>query len=1496
MANCKYIIGNNSPITLAELLAQLSDLDVSSYSDVVYSKYPRRDAMREKIIKVNKEYSYNKRKDTTASAVSAIIDGEPHIGDSKVFSISEFIDHPSAVIDGKHMLTQLEKEDYIQATIKQLVRRQNISEEEATKIVQNTLKSWKIIEEDTLLLHKLFTSDHLDSLADFQAQETLTSRMSMSVIDSLFKELKNFIRDIHFSYPEAKTLKNINLQAEINGFDKDLIGHIDYLFIDKRGTLHLYNFVTSHTHPLEWASVKEEKYKLRLAFLKQMLANKGINVKNISLNLVPMELQYNEDFTKLTAIKKREYKQYNLNKYNNPALNKYFNKAKYFIKSNISEAEDLTAGVKEANEVIKQVFPTLNIKAEGIETSAEEWIKSAPNSGDKSTPLIIAEVNKPNNPYDVIIYGQVFHIESAKAINKNPEILKVVKEHITELEDNKSDITQAVKNVLDKGIKTGFTDFQQKNILSSSSVYLDSIFMPYIQFTGDKKESEWEFNDQFVDQNIFIFKNKKTGQTDFITLTNLNLNAKFNLGNRTNLLGGLISDAEQYKTLNNQYGNVEAIRTLLLLNSTFSEIETDSMKLGQIKVISPMINGQCRTYDIGDLTKNYLPDIFKVVKRFNPESKVKNNLASAEFVDFVEVLCDYYNRVMEGAAEKTQDVFDKMGFGELTEANNNATKILAVRQILDTLIQKFPNKETLDRALQSRNTNSMVYKEAQLFLLVSKAYQYLTGEYMSYENKLSYIDKDMFTTTTVPDKNINIVVSNFLTTADTIAEQTGQQWNKYRPIIMDFYKKKGYTPAENATIGDQARQYENLYQKDEKGRIKMMFKNPYDDSADLKPEEREFLKKILQVFYDIRRTFNPNLKEITDAKKYIESNPSYLQVPLIKASGATVMQRSGALKSKARAIFKVFKDPSRYYDEFVENLIPEEAQELDMDVERLSLHNPFERQQDQQYRSLLLTKHEPDYFETNVENILAEVLNKYISVEKMNTFLIGTKNILFQLEMLGDSSKEVVDTEIKWIKDYLKINVFNRPIMGETGQTVVGILTPLRRAVTAANLAGNVVSSLRDGIQGYSENMIRTITKFQTDLTAKDVSEAYSYVVTNSVNNAMHISKLSALCAKYRISNSDLNRITERLRSGRGGILNLDNWMYSTLRSPDFINRMVLFTARCMHDGCWEAITVEDDVLKYNWKEDKRFKIFASGDVNHPEYNKQRSLYLSKIQEYNEEHPDNQLEYDNNNEIHLPEPYSQKEILSIRNIDRNIYGAYDKSMKSMGEYTASWWAFGMYTTWMNGMFNNYFMKPGEYQISQRQQIQQRNESGELLFFDEHGGLTTTDTGVPYVKGMPMIVQGIWYTIKELRNQFQDGGMKQMKEYLMANENEKRNMLKLSSDMLVSLLALVLTKLAFGEYKEYKKTMEDNPVISNLIVEVLYKASSRAWDSYQGPLNVLTFFGENMNPPIYQLPMQLIQDSWKFVLGDKTFGQLISGNFAIGRSYKDTYNSWLKAQE
>lgn len=1387
----------------------------------------------------------------------------------------------------------MDQEDYIEAEIKALIN-QGIDPDEAKNIVETTLKNWKIIEEDSLILHSLFTSNTIGNLPEFENAQKLTKRMSIQSIDKLHGKLQNFIKQMHFKYPEAKTLTNINLRTAVKDFNKELVGHIDYMFIDRRGTLHLYNFKTSHTHYSKWASVKQEKYKLQLAFLKQMLANKGIQVKNMSLNIVPVQLDYTDNFDKIEDIKVFDPINYNLNRFSNPGLNKYFNKAKYFIKSNISETENLSQGIKEANEIIKAIFPTLNIKSEGIATSAKEWIKNAPNSGDASTPIIIKPSEDNDYAYDLIVNGELIKIKSKKRPENNKEIEEAVIERLTSLEDNKEFITQQLKTVLDKAIKVGFIDCSgHKFFKKDVENHLKAVFEQYVA-KEDGKQSDWTFNDTLIDQNILLFTNKRTGQTDVISISHLNLNSSVSINNTTNILGAYKRDG-QTKTLNSQYGNIEAIRTLVLLNSIFPELESSDMKLGQIKIISPAMGSHSRIYDINNLVKNYFPEIIQTVKENNQELEIHNNLKSAEMIDRVSVLLNEYTTIMENKSENTRDRYATMGFEELEQADSKAAQIIAIRNILDQLFIKYENVPVSEIERNARNNKNI---EDRLFILVSDAYKYLTGEFPEYSKNLNWRDINVTTAAIVPSRNINMVVTNFLMTADSIAENTMKQWEKYRPTLMEFYKSIGYTSTQNAVIGNQTTQFNNLFARDENNKLTMNFKNPYKMDNDLTSAERVLLKQILSHLYEIRKTFNPALKEITNIEEYIEKNPSYLQVPLIRASTATTLQRVESIKNAGRNLAKVAIHPEKYWDEFVENLIPEDAEDLDEGVKALSLINNFEKQQDQEYRKKLIQKHGVDYFETNVEDILLTVLNKYVQVDKMNTFLIGTKNLIFQLEMLENISgtKSIIDKEIKYIRDYLKVNVFQRSIMGETGKKFTSALNPLKRFVSTVNLAGNVVSAIRDYEQGFVENFVRTITKFQTDLEAKNVRDAYAYVVTNGVNNAMNITKLSALCAKYRISNTDLNRITERLRTGRSGILNAENWAYATLRSPDFMNRMVLFVARCMQDGCWEAMTVENDILKYNWKRDKRFEIYATGNKDHPEYNKQRSLYLSKVQEYNEEHPENQLEYDDANEIHLPEPYSRKEILSIRNVDRNIYGSYDKSMKAMGEHTAAWWAFGMYTTWMNGIYNNYFMKPGESQISQRKMEQQRNENGELLFFDEHGGLTTEDTGVPYVKGVPMIVQGIAYTVKDMFNIYRNQGFDSMKKYLKEDPIAAQNSKKLLSDLLISLLYLILIKLALSaEYKDYKKTMKENPVIQNLIVEVLYKSTSRAWDSFQGPLNIINFIGENMNPPVYQIPIKLISDSGKFLFGDKTFGQLVTGNLAIGRSYKDTYNAWLKSQ-
>ena len=70
---------------------------------------------------------------------------------------------------------------------------------------------------------------------------------------------------------------------------------------------------------------------------------------------------------------------------------------------------------------------------------------------------------------------------------------------------------------------------------------------------------------------------------------------------------------------------------------------------------------------------------------------------------------------------------------------------------------------------------------------------------------------------------------------------------------------------------------------------------------------------------------------------------------------------------------------------------------------------------------------------------------------------------------------------------------------------------------------------------------------------------------------------------------------------------------------------------------------------------------------------------------------------------------------------------------------------------------------------------------------------------------------------------QEDGFKAMKKYLKEDPIAWQNFKKELSDLIISLLYLALIKIALsGEYKDYKKTMKDNPVMKyseQLAVEI-----------------------------------------------------------------------------
>ena len=87
----------------------------------------------------------------------------------------------------------------------------------------------------------------------------------------------------------------------------------------------------------------------------------------------------------------------------------------------------------------------------------------------------------------------------------------------------------------------------------------------------------------------------------------------------------------------------------------------------------------------------------------------------------------------------------------------------------------------------------------------------------------------------------------------------------------------------------------------------------------------------------------------------------------------------------------------------------------------------------------------------------------------------------------------------------------------------------------------------------------------------------------------------------------DMNTYSERISHSKKGIWNIENFAFKFASRPDYYNRMTIFVSHMKGDGCWEAHSMVDGELVYDWKKDKRFSKFSANPhlvTNDAEYNK----------------------------------------------------------------------------------------------------------------------------------------------------------------------------------------------------------------------------------------------------------------------------------------------------
>ena len=1526
MKNCKYtLVGKRQYNHSYEELVNIVKRSPELAYDILYSKdYNQQTRVVDKLSEL-KEQGKRRFKKEFSDRVD-IMNGCAEVNTSG-YTTQSYIDS-GLYVDalGRQIMPSLDIDEYIEK-MKALYENKGMSKDEVEKGISTIKNSWKRIAEDGRDLHKIVLKQGKDtSYSQTEENTNGTSFQHLSDVihdqtyDEIFKQvyLNNGKESKEYGDNSSPTIiKNVNLEAKLVGVDDSITGHIDYIVVKPNGSLEIFNMKSSHESPAFWDRAKKEKYRNEFALLSRILQYNGINVNNIRFNIIPVVLEYDDQFQNIKNINVNKAVCYSHSK-GAFIMQEEMKLAQKFIASNVEELIIKDSSIDTTNTQLEAMFPKRDIKAQGIALTIEEYI-------DKNWKYwTIGE--QPDSGYNLLINGQKYTVKSSELKSKNKEVLDIVRNNYDQL------ISTETGKLSARGIINQFEEFRRLGFTKFDDIYLDRFFQPYLEKSvvtingKDKYNYLWQIvkNDTLANCNILMFKNTLSGQINIVSLSGLNLNQSQDFDGRTNVLGFHIADIDAvdnqgHELMKATYGNIETMRTMFLLNEIIPQLGTD-VKLGDISIVGGLgTKIQSQTYPIELVVSNFVKAT-QVLNKKESDMKIENNFSKVEHISPVSLLINEFWDIMQESPnlEKTdlnslkslisgsdtdglQHLVNGTTIDSLASAESTEVQIQRLEELIKKLNEILKGKIPLspDKIIeysQAEKTDPLVKGCCNLLINASITLDRLSGVIRITQDDLSDVDRLFARPQNISNTQVRIVSKLLQDAIHNISNRLDTEISDFNLECLDYYKDKGYGKTQNALIGNQSGVFKHLLQpKDDE----LIFKNPYDETNDLDASDRKFLKNALFIINKIR--FQDTIFPFKDGndkaiRGFIDSNSRYLWVPLEEASESTKWSNPGKYFDDFRRRAKDYcKNPSMFFKEMYEGIMtPEEEAQINTDIENMQAYNKFKASDTTKGRERLFTKYGKDFFETNLQNLVIDYAYKNLQEEEMNKMLTRAKGIMLQLKLTGirEDDKEKFVKTIDHIDDYLKTSVFNRSIMGKDSRKIIAKLQPLRKMVSTAYIAFSPIAAVRDTFGGFFSNIVRTMTKYRTDTDAKDVMWAYQFVLRQGVHSAMTIDLLDKFNSKYLISTINIEQQQEGYKTNRGGITNPSNWAYATLRKPDFLNRMVLFMGKLKHDGSHDAYSVVDGKLVYNWRMDKRFSLLAANDKsNMAEYNQQKALYLSQILKFNEENPSANLPV--NLETNLPDGYTQNQIDEIKNLGDTIYGSYNKSTKAMYENLALGSQFGVFSTWMNGIYDVYLGKRRESSY-ETQKVQREDANGNKLWLDENGNITTTDTGVPFLTDIPLIVQGVLKTLGDVCKEVYHGRGWDGIKSAMSSPSQRRNLRRLLSDALMWLLLYGMFELVFDPaYQEHKKTDDGRNIMVNAAIELLYKGTSSSYEEFKGPLPIIDYVTNNTKPAAWQWGQRAFGDTFSFLFGDKTFGDLVIKSAALPRSLQDSYKMYKR---
>ena len=1086
-------------------------------------------------------------------------------------------------------------------------------------------------------------------------------------------------------------------------------GTLDVIAVDDAGQIYIYDLKLSRDQYGEWNSAKKQTTDLQLAFYRALLGQ-YVNVKNATLNIIPVS------WGNLNNAKKLELKNLYfgtiVNRLAEEDAKKLLSSGVYYKNAEklIPEMNDLSYDPERKKAILadlKWLFDGYTIKTSdeirNLDVMLEKAIKV--HGFISSDPTFTTDKAKQS--------GNKWYIdEKGKTDEEIRELYKSILNdylnHIKLTESNnvvqlKQKIIEAIDN---KGSAIEYDDAGQKQLVNA-------LVSNYVN--GDYRVVNK--SDDLSSLGIVLLQNKKFGTYVLLNISSYTQRANFD----NNLL----------------MLDVDTIKAFIFLNHFVDELELDWKQIQAIHTF----NIDKKEYEYRDIKTEYEKFVDLMNKKqikinikpemiINLEKRAKIELSEIQRT-FMESYSDYdptkkaVKKIIDSYGDSINDLplyklkllqrdflkaFPYLQGQTLKSGFNYNNKLEVFFALIQTLLLIKAEQIPIGDFAGLNNFNIQFSSFKELFAGVFSSN---TEQYDKYGKKIgSFIDG---LKTITPDKvgsrdlrNINIIISS---TNSFIRQEMYKQSTDIKNLTEKYYDFIGFGKTERNWIGNSREKFERFWVKDVSGKISSEWKvkNPYksDPSNILKPQEQEYLRNILfeinkrklgipkKEWGKIDLTSLDSIKTTASSESYSKiekyiSNGSYFKMALVRSE--RIDRSVNNLKDGVKGMEKYREQWLKEWDDYIDSrqLDRDEVKKAKQDLGYYEMNDIYSRQSDE-FKEKAIAENSPDYFETDLDTLAHRVTFHQIRKQNVDTILPIINAYAWWMKLNAGKGNVDISNELEYITNRMKQGIFDESIINQEFEDIIKATSGLKSITTAGMLAFRPALFMKEMVIGMYKGITLAATKIygKDQFTVKDFMTAVKKLATIDNKFALEWNLIDGLNNHYGFANRDVNTSYKKMQTNRRGLLlGLGPWMYSMNTIPDYYNRLALFLAKMIHDGSYDAHTLDSKQhLIYDPTKDKRFEYYfkkrdsyknsdASSKYkylpspNDLEYNKQRAAYNLLTSELNAERIRLNLDTYEDGDI-VDKAYSEVERASFKSFTDTVYGYYD--IDSQAEWHKTWY-------------------------------------------------------------------------------------------------------------------------------------------------------------------------------------------------------------------------------